>query len=302
MFYTVTIFDHYKNSQGQRAGVSWENFKDSMKVYAAQEQATKSSCHQISGHSFKDDIRRKANAEYINIAFIDVDNKPDPKTPYKKYTIEAALLALDGIESLIVTSWSHKPDDPRFRIMLPLAAPVPAKKFRPVMYDLFFRLFKSSKGIDSGSYKNVALPYYLPYNNAEVIERYGDLWIPQEMEPPRKIVETEAIEFIGKAGMSRYLQAVIRNTQKDMRSAGSEGRNNALNRAAYSLGRMVGARIMDHSEVTNLLRSEAVACGLMSEDGEQSIMATIESGLKSGMARPANVRKLNTDSIFKRGK
>ena len=300
LFYPITLFEHTKNSQGTRASVSWENFTNSMRSFAAQKQTRKTACQQISGNTFKDNIRRKVNAEFVNIAFIDVDNKDIEED--QRLSMESAMQLLQGIMSLLVTSWSHKQEDPRFRVMLPLAEPVPAKKFRPVMYDIFQRLFKGSEGVDPASYKNVALPYYLPSNNAGVLEVRGDLWFPREMEPPAKKVDMGEVSYIGMAGMSAYLQAVVKNNQNDIRSAGTAGRNNALNRAAYSMGRIVGAGLLTIQEVTEILKNEAIACGLMSEDGKQSIMATMESGLKSGIQRPANVRKLNTDNIFKRGK
>jgi hypothetical protein len=236
----------------------------------------------------------------MNIAFVDIDNKEIPED--EKISIHGALAALEGIEALIVTSWSHEENDPRFRVMIPLADPVPCKKFRPVMYDIFQRIFKGSAGVDPGSYKNMALPYYLPCNNAEVIDLPGNTWIPREMEEPKKITESCQIAYIARAGMSNYLKAVIKNNQDDIRSAGTAGRNNALNRASYSLGRIVAAGLLNLQEVTAILRNEAITCGLMSEDGHEAVAATIESGLKSGMERPANVRALNTDNIFKRGK
>jgi hypothetical protein len=40
--------------------------------------------------------------------------------------IDAALDRTDGLERLVHTSWSHQPDVPRFRLVLPLARPIPA--------------------------------------------------------------------------------------------------------------------------------------------------------------------------------
>jgi predicted P-loop ATPase len=61
-------------------------------------------------------------------------------------------------------------------------------------------------------------------------------------------------------------------------------RNNTLNCAAFSLGQLVGSGLLDRTRVEQTLR--AAASGLAAEDGEQSVEATIRSGLEAGIAQP----------------
>ena len=67
-----------------------------------------------------------------------------------------------------------------------------------------------------------------------------------------------------------------------LRTAPSGGRNHRLNRAAFSLGQIVGAGLLDADTVTNELHHAALGAGL----GAREATSTIRSGLQAGMARP----------------
>jgi hypothetical protein len=64
----------------------------------------------------------------------------------------------------------------------------------------------------------------------------------------------------------------------------STGRNNALNGAAYALGRKT--RWLRPADIAARLREAARANGLLAEDGQRSVDATIRSGLTAGMRNP----------------
>jgi hypothetical protein len=66
------------------------------------------------------------------------------------------------------------------------------------------------------------------------------------------------------------------------------GRNNALNRAAFSVFQLVAGGELDEEkdEVRDHLFAAAEKCGLVAEDGATSVLATIESGAKAGRTQP----------------
>jgi hypothetical protein len=66
----------------------------------------------------------------------------------------------------------------------------------------------------------------------------------------------------------------------------NSGRNNALNTAAFNLFQLVAGGGLDENVVRDRLFAAAEACGLVAEDGEASVRATIESGAKAGRAQP----------------
>jgi hypothetical protein len=64
------------------------------------------------------------------------------------------------------------------------------------------------------------------------------------------------------------------------------GRNNQLNRAAFSLGQLIAGGELDHGEVERRLVEAATENGLVADDGMRSVLATIRSGAGAGMVHP----------------
>ncbi len=66
-------------------------------------------------------------------------------------------------------------------------------------------------------------------------------------------------------------------------STASGKRNDALNRASFALGRLIGQGSLQREAVEDALLEAALACGLVDDDGEDSAKATIASGLGAGI-------------------
>jgi hypothetical protein len=63
------------------------------------------------------------------------------------------------------------------------------------------------------------------------------------------------------------------------------GRNAALNRAAWTLGRWVAAGALEQAEVEDGLCAAAEVNRLVVDDGERQTWSTIRSGLSAGLQR-----------------
>jgi hypothetical protein len=87
-------------------------------------------------------------------------------------------------------------------------------------------------------------------------------------------------------GLSSYAQAALKQEIHSVRSAEPGGRNDALNRAAFSLGQLVGTGELPRGLVEDALFSAASRSGLNHDDGEESVRATIRSGLDAGLQAP----------------
>jgi len=83
-----------------------------------------------------------------------------------------------------------------------------------------------------------------------------------------------------------YLQTVIDGEIALLTEAKKGTRNSTLNKVAYRLGQLVAAGLMTDSAARSGLYAGAVAMGLVEEDGEKSVLATIRSGLNDGAKRP----------------
>lgn len=82
----------------------------------------------------------------------------------------------------------------------------------------------------------------------------------------------------------RAAQAALYYECQEVCHAPAGGRNDTLNRAAYNLGQLVGDGFLSHIEVEAALLTAAAA--LVAEDGEKSVLATIQSGIETGIANP----------------
>ncbi|MGO8903406.1 MAG: DUF3987 domain-containing protein [Isosphaeraceae bacterium] len=67
--------------------------------------------------------------------------------------------------------------------------------------------------------------------------------------------------------------------------------NETLNAAAFNLGQLVGAGVLNRSEVERRLLD--AAAGYVCKDGEHAARATIQSGLKAGQNQPRDLSHLN---------
>ena len=80
----------------------------------------------------------------------------------------------------------------------------------------------------------------------------------------------------------KYAQTALQNEYDLVVGATKGNRNHALNKAAYSLGQLVGGGLLDRSEVEDALTSAGLSCGLF----EVEIRITISSGLRAGVKEP----------------
>jgi len=98
----------------------------------------------------------------------------------------------------------------------------------------------------------------------------------------RPAVAGSAPTEVRGSGSPAYARAALEQEVEAVRTAQEGTRNDALNRAAYNLGQLVGGGLLDEGEVRAALTTAAEACGL----GGAEIAATIASGLTKGAAQP----------------
>lgn len=116
-------------------------------------------------------------------------------------------------------------------------------------------------------------------------------WIARELavrsrvaaaSPPALRPGRGDVSGIPTALAAAYGAAALRNEVERMRAAKVGARNDTLNRAAYALGRLVGAGLLDRDLATSQLFQAARQAGLPARE----CAATLASGLGAGMARP----------------
>jgi predicted P-loop ATPase len=141
-----------------------------------------------------------------------------------------------------------------------------------------------SKIIDGRSYA-MADPINF-FDFADAPEWLYDLILPASRANPRQVATVS--QPIGRA----YADAAIRGEVAAVSSAPPGRRNNQLNESSFALGTLVGVGILAEDEVVVAMIEGATASGLLAEEGQASCIATINSGLRSGIAAP---RALDSD-------
>lgn len=118
-------------------------------------------------------------------------------------------------------------------------------------------------------------------------------WIvPRAAQTP---APSPALPAVGRDRLLAYAEAALEGECRRVAAAPEGLRNDTLNRAAFSLGTLVGAGVLDEARVVESLAS---AASMTSRSGERPLgatemQATISSGLARGRQRP---RGLNSRS------
>lgn len=87
-------------------------------------------------------------------------------------------------------------------------------------------------------------------------------------------------------GAQRYARAALEREVADLAEVGQGGRNDALNRASFNLGQLVGAGALDEYEVWDRLLEACERNGLLEDDGRRQCEKTIRSGVQGGRQQP----------------
>jgi len=94
----------------------------------------------------------------------------------------------------------------------------------------------------------------------------------------------------------RYARVALDKELDALARTSEGGRNEQLNRSAFSLGQLVAAGLLDEYEVSQKLETVAMAIGL----GEREIRDTLRSGLSGGKKEPRHVPE-QPKLIFRNG-
>ncbi len=95
-----------------------------------------------------------------------------------------------------------------------------------------------------------------------------------------------------------YLAAIVRNLFKRISVMGPDsGRNVKLYEAGLCCGNYIAGAGMDEAEAINVLLEAGAACGLVTDDGERAVLASIRSGIRNGRNSPRAVPAAQPDAL-----
>jgi hypothetical protein len=111
--------------------------------------------------------------------------------------------------------------------------------------------------------------------------------LPELLADPKPGQRGDAggLQLAGTDRGTAYATAALSGELEKLATASRGARNNTLNTAAYSLGQLVGAGLLNRAEVESQLLSVALSTGLE----EREAQATVASGLRAGEKQPRSV-------------
>lgn len=96
----------------------------------------------------------------------------------------------------------------------------------------------------------------------------------------------------------RYFEAALARITNEFREAAVQGnRNNALNKAAYAIGRFVGSGVITEEEAREITIGLGLGVGLPQHEVE----ATVKSGLEAGQKNPVEIPQASGHNKKKKG-
>lgn len=133
----------------------------------------------------------------------------------------------------------------------------------------------------------IAPPSVHPCGGRYVWTRGGEApempeWLQRIVDPPRVEHPVATDPMPVSVALDRWAAAALRGEIDRVRHAVQGSRNHTLNRAAFALGQIAGAGVLDADDVESHLRHAAASIGL----SEREAALTIRSGLSAGIARP----------------
>lgn len=128
-------------------------------------------------------------------------------------------------------------------------------------------------------------------------------WLDERARTPKRGRGPSGLESVGSIlpralsgwmnpRVARYAQKALENAIFELDHAAPGSRNHTLNVMAFGLGQLVGGGALDEDTVERALYEAADRNGLLQDDGERAVIATMRSGLSAGMEQPRDLSHL----------
>lgn len=140
----------------------------------------------------------------------------------------------------------------------------------------------------------IDVPEFMTIIRAEQIQSLTQEVKTEPKQEPTPIHETNGFKVHANSDYRAYAKAALESEMSRVKRAApgpKEGRNNALNRAGYSMGQCVGAGWILRQEVVASLRMAAIIAGLPEEEIDNTLPRAVEDGYKVPRVAPKETKK-----------
>lgn len=145
--FSISRFSHHFDNIPRQMSYSWDAFCKAFSVHASRRTKAGPVWSPVSYN--KGETRANQGVEFVYFAVIDVDNGTPCEDVIKRF---------EGHAFLVHSSYSHTAALAKYRMILPLAEPVPASEW----YGVWSRINEMAGGCNDASTKDPARIYYTP--------------------------------------------------------------------------------------------------------------------------------------------
>lgn len=293
----ITLWDSLTNPRGQRFEGSWDDVLDLPEWTCPPELESKSANRGWSPATFRQDRREKAGVESVCALALDYEAQPDqPAT-----SLEEAAALWGHHAGWIYTTWSHRPEQPRFRVIVPLSRAVSAAEYGLIWRWAATRCVEVGHAIDEAC-RDASRLWFLPAVRPGCAAEYrlvplqGGRWLDADAVieeqralevPPPAPPRRERAASPTEDGAARYVRKALDGALDDLRRAPKGTRHNVIRAKAYHLGGLLHLGVLSADEIERELVGEAQRCGWDNLDKtRQTVRYQIEAGRRAPKALP----------------
>jgi hypothetical protein len=275
--FDIALFVHISRPVFERRAVDLADLVKLLTTFVEITEKKQARCWSPTRYADGATSRGNAGVEVVSALVFDLDRvPPDPKR-------------LNGVCWIGHTTWSHQSDAPRWRVVIPLAQPVASASWRDVWQRARAALCPEADPVCKDPSRAYWVPSHAPGAQPQKASHAGPLLNPDQLPTLDSNPKGARGNRPTVSGSPRRAEAYMTQVLDNLAIVASGGRNDALNRAAWTLGHWVAAGALEQSTVEEGLYAAAEQNGLVADDGERQAWATIRSGLSAGLQQPKDL-------------
>lgn len=231
--------------------------------------------------------RGKRNVQDVSCLVLDIDG-----APYDEATLDRWM----ALEYAAHSTYSNTATDQRWRVVFPLARPVPADEW-PDAYTRFVSILADD--LADKTCRDASRMFYLPscpaggerfcHTNEGVLldpEAYADVTVPPG-RPQEAMRDVPRVSIAADAAAPAYGRKALEEEANRVARAAVGSRNDQLNRSAFSLGQLIAGGSLEEHSVRDVLTEAALMNGLEGDEIDRTISSGLEQGMKEPRGAPA---------------
>lgn len=287
VWFYISEFSNKMDNQPKKVKITWDKFTEKLQkpVIRPNKDGKLFSPATFNG------TRSKEHVQDISLLVLDSDDG----TTLEEIITKCKTL---NYNFFIYTTHSHTEEKHKFRVVFPLATPIPANIY-PLLWKWTAKEFPtidlSAKDCSRMFYypaiKTPQSPFYAESFDGNLLDWRELPLVALAEESPKqenqKPSSKNPTQNSNKA-KSAYVQAALDDELSRVRSAVKGERNSTVNKAAFALAQLLHTNLIDETTIKSELEQSALAVGLTRDEARRTIESALAAGRKHPRIIPEN--------------